>query len=64
MPYHPQTDRLVERFNSTLKGMLRKFVSRNEKDWDEYLHTYSLLIVKFHRIQLGFLHMIYSMEGM
>lgn len=36
-PYHPQTDGLVERFNGTLKGMLRKFVSRNQKDWDEYL---------------------------
>jgi len=27
-PYHPQTDGLVERFNGTLKSMLRKFVSR------------------------------------
>ena len=36
-PYHPQTDGLVERFNGTLKSMLRKFVSRNQKDWDEYL---------------------------
>ena len=36
-PYHPQTDGLVERFNGTIKSMLRKFVSRNQKDWDEYL---------------------------
>ena len=36
-PYHPQTDGLVERFNGTLKGMLKKFVSRSQKDWDEYL---------------------------
>ena len=36
-PYHRQTDGLVERFNGTLKSMLRKFVSRSQKDWDEYL---------------------------
>ncbi len=35
-PYHPQTDGLVERFNATLKAMLRKFTNRNQKDWDEY----------------------------
>ena len=36
-PYHPQTDGLVERFNGTLKGMLRKFVGRGRSDWDDYL---------------------------
>ena len=36
-PYHPQTDGLVERFNGTLKSMLKKFVSRSQKDWDDYL---------------------------
>ena len=46
-PYHPQTDGLVERFNSTLKGMLRKFVSRNKKDWDEYL---PYLLFAYHEV--------------
>ncbi|KAL2085952.1 hypothetical protein ACEWY4_019272 [Coilia grayii] len=36
-PYHPQTDGMVERFNQTLKAMLRKFVSDTGADWDQWL---------------------------
>ncbi|XP_036006817.1 uncharacterized protein LOC118567000 [Fundulus heteroclitus] len=36
-PYHPQTDGLVERYNQTLKNMLRKFVSDTGADWDQWL---------------------------
>ncbi|XP_039525008.1 uncharacterized protein LOC120477466 [Pimephales promelas] len=36
-PYHPQTDGLVERFNQTLKAMLKKFVSETGRDWDKWL---------------------------
>ena len=36
-PYHPQTDGLVERFNGTLKTMLRKFVQEYPKEWDKLL---------------------------
>ncbi|KAE9010237.1 hypothetical protein PF011_g9903 [Phytophthora fragariae] len=35
--YHPQTRGLVERFNGTLIGMLRMFVSEAQSDWDLYL---------------------------
>ncbi|KAE8909760.1 hypothetical protein PF001_g4671 [Phytophthora fragariae] len=35
--YHPQTQGLVERFNGTLIGMLRMFVSETQSDWDLYL---------------------------
>ncbi|KAL5497080.1 hypothetical protein EMCRGX_G013479 [Ephydatia muelleri] len=33
-PYHLQTDGLVERFNQTLKAMLRRTVNQVGKDWD------------------------------
>lgn len=37
-PYHPQSDRLVEQFNQTLKNMLRKFVSETDRhQWLPYL---------------------------
>ena len=32
--YHPQTDGLVERFNSTLCESLSVYVSKNQKDWE------------------------------
>ena len=35
--YHPQTDGLVERFNSTLCQSLSMYVSKNQKDWDEFI---------------------------
>ena len=34
---HPQTDGLVERFNTTLKSMTRKFVDDDSQNWDKWL---------------------------
>ncbi|XP_062616792.1 uncharacterized protein LOC134278492 [Saccostrea cucullata] len=36
-PYHPACNGLVEKFNGTLKSMLRKMSSERPKDWDRYL---------------------------
>lgn len=36
-PFHPQTNGLVERFNGTLKNMLKKFVDESGRDWDKWL---------------------------
>ena len=36
-PYHPQTDGLVERFNQTLKSMLRKVVTEEGEAWDKLI---------------------------
>jgi hypothetical protein len=36
-PYHPICNGLVEKWNGTLKSMLRKFTVEKPQDWDRYL---------------------------
>ncbi len=36
--YHPQCNGMVERFNRTLKTMLRKHATKYGNQWDRYLH--------------------------
>lgn len=36
-PYRPQSQGIIERFNRTLKQMLRIFVNENKSDWDDLL---------------------------
>lgn len=35
--YHTQTNGLVERFNESLKRMLRKFIGENGRDWPQWI---------------------------
>ena len=37
--YHPECDGMVERFNRTLKAMLRKHAARFGNQWDQYLSS-------------------------
>jgi len=36
-PYHPMCNGLVERFNGTLKAMLKRMCVERPKDWDRYV---------------------------
>ncbi len=36
-PYHPEIDGMVERFNSTLKRLLRKLTQNDKVEWDKCL---------------------------
>ena len=47
--YHPQTDGLVERFNSTLCQSLSMYVAKNQKDWDDFIP----LILFAHRTSIS-----------
>ncbi|XP_065407431.1 uncharacterized protein LOC135972648 [Chrysemys picta bellii] len=52
--YHPQTDGLVERFNGTLKAMLRKFVEEDPSHWDTLLPALLFAIREVPQASTGF----------
>ena len=54
--YPPQTDGLVERFNQTLKHMLRKVVDVDGTNWDQLLPHVLFSILKSHRVLPDFHH--------
>ena len=37
-PSRPQSDGIIEKFNSTLEIMLSAFDRENQRDWDEYVY--------------------------
>ena len=52
--YHPMCNGLVERFNGTLKAMLRRMCSERPKDWDRYLPALLFAYRELPQESLGF----------
>ncbi|XP_006823695.1 uncharacterized protein LOC102806650, partial [Saccoglossus kowalevskii] len=53
-PYHPSCNGLVERFNGTLKQMLRRMCGERPKDWDRYLAALLLAYREVPQASTGF----------
>ena len=60
--YHPQTNGLVERFNKTLKGMLRKLVMEKPKRWHLLVAPLMFVVREVPQASTGFtpFEMIYG----
>ena len=53
-PYHPMCNGLVERFNGTLKMMLKRMCAERPKDWDRYLPALLFAYREVPQESLGF----------
>ncbi|MGH0180819.1 UNVERIFIED_CONTAM: hypothetical protein FKN15_013733 [Acipenser sinensis] len=54
--YHLQSDGLVERFNQTLKQMLRRFVNQEQKHWAKLLPYLMFAVREVPQSSTGFSH--------
>jgi hypothetical protein len=52
--YHPQTDWLVERFNQTLKQMLKKVMEPHGKNWVQLIPSLMFSIREVPQASTGF----------
>ena len=53
-PWHPQTNGLVERFNGTLKQMLKKLAMEQPQKWDEFIPALLFAYREVPQDSLGF----------
>ena len=53
-PYHPQCNGLVERFNGTLKMMLKRMCAECPRDWDRYVDPLLFAYREVPQESLGF----------
>nr|KAG5692882.1 hypothetical protein BaRGS_002317 [Batillaria attramentaria] len=53
-PYHAQCNGLVERFNGTLKAMLRKLCQDRPRDWDRFVPAFLFAYREVPQESLGF----------
>ena len=53
-PYHPMCNGLVERFNATVKSMLKKMCSEQPKEWDRYIDALRFAHREVPQESLGF----------
>jgi transposase InsO family protein len=53
-PYHPIANGLVEKFNGTLKSMLKRMCEERPKDWDRYLPALLFAYREVPQDSLGF----------
>lgn len=53
-PYHPMANGLVERFNGTMKNMIKKMCQERPKDWDRYLPALLFAYREVPQTSLGF----------
>ena len=52
--YHPQCNGLVERFNGTVKTMLKRMCSERPQDWDRYMDALLFAYPEAPQESLGF----------
>nr|XP_034316843.1 uncharacterized protein LOC117686229 isoform X2 [Crassostrea gigas] len=53
-PYHPMCNGLVEKFNGTLKQMLKRMCAERPRDWDKYINPLLFAYREVPQESLGF----------